>query len=83
MIEKKEGAEHETNWKSGSGLRRATQDVLQVGSEKVCVHVGTAGGIRFTQRGMMMTPIQRIVHDCKNSSGRVTPKSFARWQRMG
>ena len=31
------------------------QDVLlQVGSEKVCVHVGA--GIRFTQRGTMMTP---------------------------
>ncbi len=34
------------------------QDVLlQVGSEKVCVH-GEPGqsGIRFTQRGTMMTP---------------------------
>lgn len=34
------------------------QDVLlQVGSEKVCVHVGAGrSGIRFTQRGTMMTP---------------------------
>ena len=33
------------------------QDVLlQVGSEKVCVHEPGQSGIRFTQRGTMMTP---------------------------
>ena len=61
---KKEGAEHETNWKSGSGLRRRQDVLLQVGSEKVCVHVG-AGPERNTLHAAWDDDdaIQRIVHE--------------------